>query len=156
MEAPPCLLEQAQRELVQEEEEHLSINQLQARRERVKPTKSIFPIVVVDSNGKATEVPINKSYKRKKSKPSLEETPKRQSYYLLSCPQRPPSYTSLFVSPCRIVCFSSKFITALYLSNSSFVVLSRIIEEEKKATPLPINLRSLTPSSKNRRRLPLQ
>lgn len=71
---PTMPLEQAQKELLQEdeieEEEHLLIAQLRARRKRSDPSESIVPVAVMDPKGKAVEVPTSKPQrKRKKSKP---------------------------------------------------------------------------------------
>lgn len=56
--SPSMSLEQAQEELAQggeaeDEEEHLLISQLRARRERIEPTESMVPFALVDPKGKA-------------------------------------------------------------------------------------------------------
>lgn len=75
-------LEQAQRELALEgetdEEEHMSISLLQTRREKVESAEPIVPLVVLDSKGKAFEVPAGQPHrKRKISKLPVEETSKK-------------------------------------------------------------------------------
>lgn len=59
-------LEQAQQDLLQEEEneeekEHLSNAQLRARRKRSEPTKSVVPIAMVDPKGKNHKGPTKKA-----------------------------------------------------------------------------------------------
>lgn len=75
-------LEKTQPELAQEEEteeeEHLSITQPRAKRKGVELAESIILITVIDSKEKSFKVPIGKPHKkRKKSKPAVEETPKK-------------------------------------------------------------------------------
>lgn len=58
--------EGAQRDEVEEEEEHLSISQLETRREGVEPAESIIHFTMVDRKVKAPETPSNKPQKKMK------------------------------------------------------------------------------------------
>lgn len=64
---PTMPLEQAQLELIQvkeiEEDKHLSIPQLRAKRKRSEVTESIIPIAMADPKGKAVEFPVGKPQK---------------------------------------------------------------------------------------------
>lgn len=61
-----------------DEEEHMSISPLQARRERVEPVESTVPLAMVDPKGKAVEVHTSKLHKkRRKCKTPIEEMPKK-------------------------------------------------------------------------------
>lgn len=84
---PAMHLEHAQQELLHEdeieEEEHLSIAQLRARRKRSNPSESIVPITVMGPKGKAVEVLKSKPQKkRKKSKSPVEVTQKGKTVVL--------------------------------------------------------------------------
>lgn len=62
----------------EEEEEHISIAQLLARRKRAKRAEVIVPIAVIDTKGKAIEVPTRKPHKKgDKSKLPVKEAPKK-------------------------------------------------------------------------------
>lgn len=90
---PTMSLEQALKELAQrgevegevEEEEHLSIFQLEARRERVELVESTIPLAVVDPKGKHPRLPPSLKRKERRLRPPLRVRQRRRSSWLLLC-----------------------------------------------------------------------
>lgn len=72
----------AQRRDAEEEEEHLSISQFRARRDRVKATECFIPLTMVDPKGKAPETPFSKSQKKMKTEGSVQGEQKERSSWL--------------------------------------------------------------------------
>lgn len=63
----------AQGELAEEAKDQLPISQLRAKKDRLEPSKSITPLVRVDSKAKALEPPSSNSKKRRIVKASERE-----------------------------------------------------------------------------------